>query len=357
MKIKIISLISFLTLALFSCKEKGLRPVEIVNQMKPDTLISVNDVEFEKLLIYRNIDKDSIVNGKIKIIDSTKIRTIDFFEANGFNIQDFSNFAIFPNLKVLKLGGKPKFIDLSKCKNLTFVEIYAPNIDFRGVDLTQNNKLTGVRISTISQLLYKLDLSKNSKLANVFLSIQNESPSSDFSLILHDDAKLLGLYIDLMGYSLNNFDTIIQKVDTNAENIGIFGITNEIDDLNFARMNNLKLLYLDGLKLKKMVLPDESSVIKYVDLTRLSLDKVDLSSYSNLYRVNINFMPNIKNLDISSSTKINIFASLQCPKLDKICVNNLQKIDSFPSYPANAHGPDNQHLWFRDPWAKWVVCK
>ena len=337
---------------LFSCNEKGLSP-PVENKNLISKQINITDTEFEKFMIYSGFDSDNIMNGVIAILDTNKLKEVKELNTVEFNILDFLNFRIFPNLEQIKVSGKYTIIDLSENEDLLLVEVYTRNNGFQKIDLTKNQKLETLIVSTTSNVFTKLDLSKNQNLKNLTLKLDNDV--TQFELTTHKDIILSNLYLHSQ-YYINGIDELVRKIGLNAKSIYINSIRNQFETLDFSKMASLKSLGLSNLSLKKLIIP-QNNAIEDLILSNLQIEEVDLSSSSKLFTVSIASLPKIKKLNINSAKNIWAFATLDCPKLELICINQEQKIDSFPSYPVTGQDGNNQHKWYRDKWTSWVICK
>ncbi|WPO80275.1 T9SS type A sorting domain-containing protein [Flavobacterium sp. KACC 22761] len=286
----------------------------------------IPDVNFEKLLIAKNIDTDgengkvltasiskitylNVTDNTLKVSDLTgiqdftaletlycysaaltsldvsknvnlitldcsgnKITSLDFSKNSKLKLLDFGTNAVTTidlsanvNLTTLSVSGN-QLSTLDVSKNTALLTLYANNNKLTGLDITKNINLTSVSFS--SNLLTSLDVSNNTKLAALTIT-DNQVTSLDLS----KNPLLASLFAStnkLESLNISN-NTLLNTVELKS---------NKITTVDFSKNAALKLLVLSDNKLTTLDL-SQNPVLMNLNLNGNQLTSLNLKNGKN----------------------------------------------------------------------------
>ncbi len=313
---------------------------------KAVTFVNIPDANFEKFLIYRKIDKDSIVNGRMNIDDAKGVKEINISRYG--IIKSIAGIEAFTDIQYLNCYfNQIKDLDISK--NINLQTLYCDNNQLKDLDISKNINLQTLYCS--DNQLKDLDVSKNINLQNLSCG-HNQLKELDIS----KNVNLQDLYC---GY--NPFTVLDVSKNINLQNLSCGD--NQLKDLDVSKNINLQFLTCPYTQLKSL------DVSKNINLQTLwcvgnPLTNLDVSKNINLQILNC-FHSQLTNLDVSKNINLRILncnnnqlttlniskgiylQTLNCrnnQNLKTICVADVAKVN------ANTN-------WQKDPTATYEVCK
>jgi hypothetical protein len=343
---KHISILALLFL-LFSCEKEEIPGITVYKNLGMD-------VEFEKELIAQKIDKDGVVNDQLSVLNADSIKNLDLYAAP---IRQFKGIEVFKNLQSLTIYNRDIDIEqINLSKNTQLVELRIDAKTSRvcqfNIETLHNLKLLSL---TFDGKVEGLDLEKLTNLEYLTIhSYQN-------GVIFNKEKNILQIsnlhnlkYLDCPGIS---FDEILYPKNLGSISISVKNI--EKKELDLSSLTKLMVITITGYDsmIENIKLADDVKTnLRYLNIINFpKIKKLDFASSINLTDVTLRSMESLETIDISGSTKIKLFSSVQNPNLKSICVNPKQIIDSTTIYP---HTSPIRTLWQKDnPSTQWGVCK
>jgi Leucine-rich repeat (LRR) protein len=241
----------------------------------------IPDVNFEKLLIARNIDKDG-ENGKVFTSSISNITNLNLSDSL-LKVSDLTGLQDFTALETLDCSSAGlKTLDISK--NLKLKTLYAYNNALTTLDISKNVALT--YLSLDNNQLTTLDLSKNVALTNLYV-YTNQLTTLDISkngtlksLDVHNN-KLTNLDVSA-NVALTNLSVYTNQltnldVSTNVALTNLSANNNQLTTLNVSK--NILLTNLN-VSANQFTTLDFSKLtaLKVLDLSKNKLTAVDIST-------------------------------------------------------------------------------
>ncbi|MTH15276.1 T9SS type A sorting domain-containing protein [Flavobacterium sp. LC2016-01] len=259
----------------------------------------IPDLNFEKLLIEKNIDKDG-ENGKVLTANISNITYLNLNDSTR-KVADLTGIQDFNALTTLYCySATLTAVDLSKNINLTTVDL--SNNKITAADFSTNTKLTSLVI--YNNQLTALDLSKNTALNT--LNVYNNKLSS---IDLSKNTALTS--IDL---SVNQLNTIDIQTNTALAKIDIS--TNQLTAVNISANTNLTNVNVANNQLASINV-SKNTLLKELRVNKNKIENIDISNLKSLTLL-LAGDNQISTLDISQNTEL---LNLQVPN------NKLSSID------------------------------
>lgn len=256
------------------CIGKGIADLTGIESFKNIIKLSCSNNDIVSLDLSENKKLESIVcnNNKLTSINVSENVKLQFIQA-GFNrlkVIDVSNNIL---LKYLNLQfNQLESINLTENLNLEQLSV-GSNYNISTLDVTQNTLLNSLNCG--SNNLSSIDLSNNTKLNHLSVYSNN----------------------------LSNLD-----VTNNGKLYRLEAMGNDLSSLNLANNIWLNTLRCEGNKLSSIILPDEDSKLRWLDLSGNKLRELNVSRYTNLGDLNISNLDSqldgdnkIKILDVSNN--------------------------------------------------------
>lgn len=307
--------------------------------------VQVPDVNFEKFLLDKKIDSDSILNGQAEIIDINRYQSLN---CKSLSISNLKGIEAFTALTFLDCA-ENKISELDLSKNLNLTTLICTNNILERLDITNLKDLNYV--ACFQNRLTSLDFSSSPKLTTLYCS-DNRLTQLD----LKSNPEIVEL-----SFSSNQLASIDLRENKKMTKLSCG--QNELSSLDINQNTKLvELSFMDNSQIKEIDVsnnPELRNILFYntdvssIDLNNLNdlevlivpnnqLTTLDVSKNINLEQL-LCYQNKLESLDVSNNSFLTTLACSGNP-LTKICVADVEKAN------ANAR-------WSKEPTMEYRLCE
>lgn len=324
--------------------------------------VNIPDSYFKELLVWINANnyyaKD--LNGQYTKIDINGDGEIQVSEAENisylstayeFNLTDITGIEAFKNLTELNIEQTTKLKNLALSNNTKLKKIKGlynqalESIDIKNCVLLEDLDLLSTKINLIN-------LSQNINLKNLVITGNFNSLDLSKNVLLE---KIRIGSDNLTSLNLNNCNKLAQiRIDSDNLNVFNFSILQGLDKVDFINTkitsadfsySPVSEIYFENpvLNLNSLKLPEQNSNLKFLFISKSSINNIDLTNSLNLESFyfssdiisNLNFSKNIKlktvvinnsnlitTINTSYNTNLETFNIFRLPNLTSISIKN-----------------------------------
>lgn len=327
-----------------------------------DNYVKIPDLEFEKVLINREID--DLLDGKVLKFEALKCKSL---KIDSEIIKDLTGIEFFENLILLDIKStKIASLNLSKLENLEKLELNH-NKDLRNLDIKNltkikelsivNTAIEDIDLSNLRDLevllgfrsLKEVDLVNNGKLVELLIS------SDSFNKI--DISK--NFLLQTLIWKMPNSKSLDLTFNTSLKQVWVSG--RNLSEIKLPLNGALKHLCIDRGKLTLVDLK-EQKMLESFEMSINPIGEIDLSENERLISLRLSHLP-IKKIDLRTLPILERLHVTNCgtelESIDISCLPRLKELHTIGTYINSICLSDSaspKEKWKKETTTTYKVC-